>query len=225
MTMLLPPSSDSGSLTASQSIILFFSLHRQPIYQNGLFSFSFSRPHITFSPIVSLPSIYPSLSVSLWVLTKGDSPKPCGKTWSRATNNVLVWKRDASSIWKLLLMSLEPSGLQWAWLLKQERGTIVTFTFSYPLTAQVVGAPQITSRQVSSIFPCSPLPSGTWRTPGLSIPWCCFPASSSVWSAFFFLTLCLAKWFQSDLINGRHVNTIAVCVSFRWSGLPVVQLR
>ena len=51
-----------------------------------------------------------------------------------------------------------------------------------PLTARVVGAPQIISQPVSSIFPCSPLPSGTWRTPGLSIPWCCSPIFSSVWS-------------------------------------------
>ena len=27
---------------------------------------------------------------------------------------------------------------------------------------------------------CSLLPSGTWRTPGLSSPWCCLPTSSSV---------------------------------------------
>ena len=32
----------------------------------------------------------------------------------------------------------------------------------YPLTARVVGAPQIISQPVFSIFPCSPLPSGTW---------------------------------------------------------------
>ena len=42
----------------------------------------------------------------------------------------------------------------------------------YPLTVRVVGAPQMISQPVSSIFPCFPLPSGTWRTPGLSIPWC-----------------------------------------------------
>ena len=36
------------------------------------------------------------------------------------------------------------------------------------------------SQPVSSIFPCSPLPSGTWQTPGLSICWCCLPTSSSV---------------------------------------------
>ena len=40
----------------------------------------------------------------------------------------------------------------------------------YPLTASVVVAPHVVSQPVSSISPCSPLPYGTWRTPGLSIP-------------------------------------------------------
>ena len=44
-----------------------------------------------------------------------------------------------------------------------------------------------------SIFPCAPLPSGTWWTPGLSIPWCCLPTSSSVRLVFFPLSLCLAR--------------------------------
>ena len=39
-----------------------------------------------------------------------------------------------------------------------------------PLTARAVGAPQMILQPVFSIFPCSPLPSGTCRTPGLSIP-------------------------------------------------------
>ena len=47
----------------------------------------------------------------------------------------------------------------------------------YPLTRRVVEAPQMISQPVSSIFPCSPLPFGTWRTPGLPIPWCCLPTS------------------------------------------------
>ena len=34
---------------------------------------------------------------------------------------------------------------------------------------------------------------GTWRTPGLSIPWCCLPTSSSVCLVFFPLSLCLAR--------------------------------
>ena len=88
----------------------------------------------------------------------------------------------------------------------------------YPLTAKVVGAPQIILQPISSIFPCSPLPSGTWQTPGLSIPWCCLPTSSSVCPVFFSLSLCLARWFWPDLMNGRHDHTTAVCVSLLWSG-------
>ena len=49
-----------------------------------------------------------------------------------------------------------------------------------PFTARVVGAPQMILQPVFSSFPCSPLPSGTCRTPGLSIPWCCLPTSSFV---------------------------------------------
>ena len=37
----------------------------------------------------------------------------------------------------------------------------------YPLTARVVEAPQMISQAVSFIFPCTPLPSGTWRTPAV----------------------------------------------------------
>ena len=81
----------------------------------------------------------------------------------------------------------------------------------YPLTKRVVGAPQMISQPVSSILPCSPLPSGTWRTPGLSTSWCCSPIPSSVCLVFFPLSLCLARWFWPDLMNGRHVHTTAVC--------------
>ena len=47
---------------------------------------------------------------------------------------------------------------------------IVIIIINNPLTARVVGAPQMILQPVLSIFPCSPLPSGTCRTPGLSIP-------------------------------------------------------
>ena len=95
---------------------------------------------------------------------------------------------------------------------------------TYPLTARVVGAPQMISQPVSYIFYCSPLPSVTWRTPGLSILWCCLPTSSSVCLVFFPLSLCLARWFWPDLMNRRHVHTTAVCVSLRWSeGYSVVR--
>ena len=95
----------------------------------------------------------------------------------------------------------------------------------YPLTARVIWAPQMILQPVSSIFPCSPLPSGTWWSPGLSFPWCCLPTSSSVCLVFFPLSLYLERWFWPDLINGRHDHTTAVCVSLHWSGcLRVVQL-
>ena len=56
------------------------------------------------------------------------------------------------------------------------------FNFTFPLTAGVVGAPQMNSQPVSSNFLCSPLPSGTWQIPGLSIPWCnLFPSFDQTW--------------------------------------------
>ena len=94
-----------------------------------------------------------------------------------------------------------------------------------PLTARVAWASQLTSQPVSSIFPCIPLPSGTWLTPGLSISWCCLPTSSFVRLVFFPLSLCLAIWFWPDLMNVGHDHTTAVYVSLRWSGgLRVVWL-
>ena len=85
---------------------------------------------------------------------------------------------------------------------------IILIIIINPLTARVVGAPQIILQPIFSIFPCSPLPSGTWRTPGLSIPWCCLPTSSSVGLVFFPLSLCPARWFWSDLMNGKHDCTL-----------------
>ena len=94
---------------------------------------------------------------------------------------------------------------------------IITIIIIYPLTARVVGAPQMISQPVSSIFSCSPLPSWIWRTPGLSIPCCCLPTSSSVCLVFFPLSLCLVRWFWPHLMNGRHDHTAAVFVSLQWS--------
>ena len=88
----------------------------------------------------------------------------------------------------------------------------------YPLPARVVGPPQMISQPVSSIFPCSLLPSVTWGIPDLSISWCCPPTSCSICLVFFPLLLCLARWFWPDLMNGRHDHITAVCASLRWSG-------
>ena len=79
----------------------------------------------------------------------------------------------------------------------------------------------MTSQPVSSIFLCSPLHSGTWRTPSLSIPWCCLTTSFF----FFFCPPCLLPPFTvPDLMNGRHVHTTSVCVYLWWSGLRMVRL-
>ena len=102
---------------------------------------------------------------------------------------------------------------------------IIIIIIIYPLTVRVVGAPQLILQLVSSIFSCAPMPSGTWRTPGLSIPWCRLPTSSSVCLVFFPLSLCLARWYWPDLMNGKHDHTTAVFVSLQWSGgLRVVWL-
>ena len=47
---------------------------------------------------------------------------------------------------------------------------IIIIIIIYSLIARVAGAPQMILQPVFSIFPCTPLPSGTCRTPGLSIP-------------------------------------------------------
>ena len=74
-------------------------------------------------------------------------------------------------------------------------------------------------------IPCSSLPSGTCRTLGLSIPWCCLPTCSSACLVFFPLSLRLARWFWPDLMNGRHDHNTAVCISLLSSrGLRVVRL-
>ena len=100
-----------------------------------------------------------------------------------------------------------------AWLERRLSLLSVFFTSSLiitiicPLNMRVVGAPHDVATS-SLYFPCSPLPSGTWRTLDLSISWCCLPSSSSVCLVFFPLSLCLARWFWPDLMNGRHNHTL-----------------
>ena len=89
-----------------------------------------------------------------------------------------------------------------------------TFISTYPINMKPIGAPQMTSQPISSIFLCSSMPSGTSWTPGLSIPWCCLPTFFSACLVFFPLSRCLARQFWSDLMNGRHVHTTSVCVYY-----------
>ena len=68
---------------------------------------------------------------------------------------------------------------KWSLTLSQpgDKPTVTAFTGSLvviiiiinPLTARVVGAPRMILQPDFSIFPCSPLPSGTCRTPGLML--------------------------------------------------------
>ena len=100
-----------------------------------------------------------------------------------------------------------------------------SFTFSYlhlSLNCRVVGAPQMTPQPVSFICFCAVLFSGTWRSPGLSIPWFCLPTSSSVCLIFFPLLLCLARWFWPDLMNWRCVHTTSVYISLRCGCVCVI---
>ena len=90
--------------------------------------------------------------------------------------------------------------------------------FVYPLTTRFVGAPQMISQPAFSIFPVLHCPLGPAELQA------CLPTSSSSCLVFFPLSLCLARWFWPDLMNGRHDHTTAVCVSLRSSGLRVVQL-
>ena len=92
----------------------------------------------------------------------------------------------------------------------------------YPLTARVVGAPQMISQSVSSIFPCSPLPSWTWQTPGLSIPECCLPTSSFVCLVFFPLSLCLCKMVlaRPDEQETCPYHCSLSLFTGSWDGLP-----
>ena len=92
----------------------------------------------------------------------------------------------------------------------------------YPLIARIVGAPQMTSQPVSSIFPCPPLPSGTWRTPGLSIPSCCLPTYSSACLVFFPFHCALQDgfgqtWWTGDMSISLQFASLYDGQVFVWS--------
>ena len=138
----------------------------------------------------------------------------------------LIWtKNHSDSDTAACYIVLSPPNLRACSCIFPQTARRYLTSLIYPLTARVVGAPQMISKPVSSIFPCSPLPSGTLRTPGLFIPWCCLSTFSTVCLVLFPLSLCLARRFWPDLMNGRHDHTTAVCVSLQWSGgLRVVRL-
>ena len=81
---------------------------------------------------------------------------------------------------------------------------IIIIIIINPLTARVVGAPQMILQPVFSFFPCSPLPSGTCRTPGLSIPSCCLPTSSYVC-----LVSWLTMWWKQATMRTAHARFLS----------------
>ena len=85
------------------------------------------------------------------------------------------------------------------------------FTFTDPSTVGGCWG----SQPVFSIFLCSPLPSVTWWTPGLPIPWCCLPTSFCCYLVFFSLSLCPEKWFWPNLPNRRHAHATSACLFMR----------
>ena len=97
-----------------------------------------------------------------------------------------------------------------------------------PLTVRVVGAPQMILQPVFSSFPCSPLPSGTWRTQGQSISlmlpshlFLCLPCTFGVRS-----TSVLPQWHVKDPGHSAnsaggwlHLNVHTPMTQWSWSGL------
>ena len=88
-----------------------------------------------------------------------------------------------------------------------------------PLTARVVGAPQMILQSVFSIFPVLHCPLGLAELQACPFPDVVFPTLplSALSSSLFHCAL-------QDLMKGRHDHTTAVCISLRRSGLCVVQL-
>ena len=119
-----------------------------------------------------------------------------------------IWKNNFADVFSCHHIFFYPA--------KQHSQIIIII---YPLTAMVAGAPQMTSQPVSSIFLCSPLPSGTWRPLGLSIPWCYLPTSSSVCLVFFPFHCALQDGFGQTWWTRDMTIPLAVCVSLLWSGL------
>ena len=92
------------------------------------------------------------------------------------------------------------------------------FIFTYPLTMRVAGAPQITSQPVSSIFPCSPLPSGLGKLQACSFPDVVFPPlPPSALSSSPFTVPCKMVWARPDEWETCPYHfSLHFCMMVRW---------
>ena len=95
----------------------------------------------------------------------------------------------------------------------QMRARYRSFTVTYPFTARVVGAPRMTSQLSFLHFAVLHCPMGHGELQACRFPDVVFPPLFLSAFVFFLFSLCLARWFWPDLMNGRHDNTTAVCVS------------
>ena len=106
-----------------------------------------------------------------------------------------------------------PDVILCGWLGSKHQLTNSFISLIYSLTARVVGAPQMISQPVSSIFPVLHRPLGLGKLRACPFPDVVFPSLPLSALSPFPLSLCLARWFWLDLMNGRHDHTTAVCVS------------
>ena len=97
----------------------------------------------------------------------------------------------------------------------QMRARYRSFTVTYPFTARVVGAPRMTSQLSFLHFAVLHCPMGHGELQACRFPDVVFPPLFLSAFVFFLFSLCLARWFWPDLMNGRHVHTTSVCISLR----------
>ena len=147
-----------------------------------------------------------------------------GSLWSTKYTPWRIWKNIYVYSWYFWTMHIFNQSYL-CWILTNfviilcsnsnfDFSVIIIIIIINPLTARVIGAPQMILQPVFCIF-CSPLPSWTCQTPGLSIPWCCLPTSSSV-CLVFFLFHCAVQggfgqtWWTGDLTYhcSLHLFTI-----------------
>ena len=100
----------------------------------------------------------------------GKTPSENGQAWSSLSPRG-QWRtgENGEKVCKIICGTPKTLAVEGQMIIKLLQELIIII-ITNPLTARVVRAPQMILKPVLSIFPCSPLPSGTCRTPGLSIP-------------------------------------------------------
>ena len=71
--------------------------------------------------------------------------------------------------------------------------------------------------QFPSFFSFLHCPLGLGELQACPFPDVVFPPLFRSASSSCTFSLCLARWFWQDLMNGRHVHTTSVCISLQWT--------